>query len=214
MKKRRLVFTPSAENSQSVTESQSDITTTVPAQLKELQPFLQKSLNASYQVANANTKAMADVVLDDSTVLLSNVPATALLELEKRISDIHGILQAIPTLDPAKSFTADAQRGPGYYKAREVRKTRTKKTFVPLVLAAATKEHPAQVKEGYEDQPIGSIAEQEWSGLLTPSEKSAMLAKCEEVSRAVRAARSRANEQEVDKTLKIADKLLGHIFGK
>lgn len=208
-----VTFTPSTEGGQAVKESQSDLTTTVKTQLAELQPFVIASLDASFQVASANTKAVADIILDDGTVLVGKVPATALLELEKRVAQIHGLLQAVPTLDPAKGFTADGQRGKGIYVAREVTKTRNKKTFVPLVLAAATKEHPAQVKEGWEDQPIGKLVEQEWSGLLTPADKSALLAKSEELSRAIRSARARANEQEVDKTAKIGGALLGHIFG-
>ena len=211
---KRTVFTPSTEGAPAVTETQSDLNTTVTDQLEELTPFLVKSFDASFQVAVANTKAQADVVLDDGKVIVAAVPATALLELEKRVASVLELLKAIPTLDPAKGFTPDSQKaGKGVYKARDVRKVRTKKTFVPLVLFAATKEHPAQVKEGYEDLPIGIIAEQEWSGMLTPAEKSKLIDRAEEVCRAIRSARARANEQEVDKTAKIGAKLLKQIFG-
>jgi hypothetical protein len=211
---KRTVFTPSQEGAPAVTETQSDLNTTVLDQLDELTPFLVKSLDASYQVAVANTKAQADVVLDDGKAILKGVPATALLELEKRVASILELLKAIPTLDPAKGYLPDGQKtGKGVYKARDVRKVRTRKTFVPLVLAAATKEHPAQVKEGWEDLPIGHISEQEWSGLLTPADKSKLIDRAEEVCRAIRSARARANEQEVDKTAKIGAALLKHILG-
>jgi len=206
-------FTANTGDAQPFEEAKSTLQSTVAKELGWLQPFIIKSLDASYQVAEANTLARADVLLDDGTVLLTGLPATALLELEKRIAEIHGLIGAIPTLDPAKGFVVDTQRGEDIFKAREIRTVRTKKAFVPLVLAAATKEHPAQVKEGFEDQPIGTIVKQEWSGLMTPADKADLLAKCEEVSRAVRSARSRANEQVVDSTKKIGAKLLGHIFG-
>ncbi len=212
---KRVVFTPSGEG-QSVVETQSDIQSTVAKELNWVSDFLVKSLDASYQVAEANTQARADVVLEDEkeTVLLTGVPATALLELEKRTAELSSLIAAIPTLDPAKGFTPDAQRGEGYFKARNVTKTRSKKDKVVIVKYEATAEHPAQTELIDKDVPVGTIEEQEWSSLLTPSQKSELLNRVEMVSRAVRRARSRANEAEVDKNAKIGKKLLSYIFGK
>ncbi len=204
-----VTFTPNGEGVQPTRESQSDIQSTVAKELDWILPFIAKSFDASYQVAEANTAARADVILDDETVFISQVPATALLELEKSLAKVQALVVAIPTLDPAKGFQLDEQRPGGIYKARDVRKNRTKKTFVPLVLALATKEHPAQVKEGYEDLPIGTV---EWSGLITPATKADMIARVEQLIRAVRRARSRANEQEVDTTKVIGKKLIGYVF--
>ena len=80
---KRVVFTPFGENVQAVTETQSDIQTNVAKELEWVQDSLVKALDASYQVAEANTSARADVVLEDDagTVLLTGVPATALLSL-------------------------------------------------------------------------------------------------------------------------------------
>src|SRR5690348_10944471 len=68
----RVVFTPNTEGASSQTESQSDIQTTVKKELNWISPILAKALDASYQIAEANTLARADVVLDDDseTVLL------------------------------------------------------------------------------------------------------------------------------------------------
>jgi hypothetical protein len=49
-----------------------------------------------------------------------------------------------------------------------------------------------------EDVPVGEISTQEWSGLITPAEKSALLSRLEEVKRAVKVARSKANSQNLD----------------
>src|SRR6266566_6352748 len=78
---KRVVFTPLAEGSPAVQETQSDIQTTVLKELEWIAPYIIKALDASYQVAEANTEARADVVLDDDagTVLLRSVPATSLL---------------------------------------------------------------------------------------------------------------------------------------
>ena len=212
---KRTVFTPLGEG-QTVVENQSDIQSTVAKEIAWLQPFLAKALDASYQVAQANTIAKADVVLEDEagTTLLTGIPATSLLELEKRLVELAALVAAIPTLDPAKGFSPDPQRGEGYFQARQVRKTRSKKEKVVLIKYEATKEHPAQTELIDKDLPVGTIEEQEWSGLMTPAQKSDLINRVEIVYRAVRRARSRANEAEINQNAKIGAKLLGYIFGK
>lgn len=212
---KRSIFIPSEDSGKQVTEAQSDIQSTVQKELNWVQEFISKALDASYQVAEANTIARADVILEDDseTVLLKAVPATSLLELEKRMTELTLLIGAIPTLDPAKGFVPDAQRGEGYFKARTVNKTRSRKEKVVIVLHAPTKEHPAQTTLIDKDIPIGNIEEQEWSALMTPARKAELLNRVEMVSRAVRRARSRANEVEVDKTKKIGKKILDYVFG-
>ena len=125
---------------------------------------------------------------------------------------MQSLVNAVPTLDPAKGFSLDSNRN--LYRAREVNKTRTRKEKVVLVKYAATKEHPAQTELIDQDVPVGKIQEQEWSGLITPVEKSELLNRVEIVARAVRRARSRANEVTVDLNKKIGKQLLNYIFKK
>lgn len=211
---KRVTFRPLSEGEAPVTEAQSDIQSTVPQELEWVSEFIIKALDASYQVAEANTKARADVVLsedDADSVILNDVPATTLLELEKRLAEIHHLITVIPTLDPAKGFQPDQARK-HVFQAREVMKTRTKKVQKPVVLYEATDKHPAQVQLVTEDVPVGVIHEQEWSGLITPLQKAEMIARVEQLTRAVRRARSRANDQEVDRTKKLGRVLLQYIL--
>lgn len=207
-----VTFTPAGEGTQAIKETQSDIQTNVGKELDWVQSHIVKALDASYQVAEANTKARADVVLEDDaqTVLLTGVPATALLELEKRVAEIMALVVAVPTLDPAKGFTKDTSRN--LYVARTVNKTRTRKEKKVFIKYEATKEHPAQTELLDQDVTIGTIQEQEWSGLITPAEKAELINRVEIVARAVRRARSRANDVEVNTGAKIGAKLLGYIF--
>lgn len=209
---KRILFTPDAEDAKSVVEAQSDIQTTVKKELNWLRPFIVKALNASFQVANTNMVAKADIVLEDGTVLVKDVPATSLLELEKRMVELQNFITTIPTLDPAKGFVQDPARDGGIYKAREIFKTRTKKEKRVFVKYEATKEHPAQTELLDQDVVVGKLQEQEWSGLLTPAEKSEYLTRVEEVNRAIRQARSRANDQTVDTSKVIGAQLMGYIF--
>lgn len=207
-------FTSSKEGLPSGTENQSTLQTTVTKEFGLLQPFLAKAIDAAYQVAEANTEARADIVLEDGSTLITGVPATALLELEKRVEEVRQLLVATPTLDPAKGFTSDEAKGVGVFKARDVVKTRTQKTNEVITLAPATVEHPAQVQLVPIDKPVGTISEQEWSGLITPAAKSDYISRAETLGRAVRAARSRANTVEVDTNKRIGAKLLSFVFSK
>ncbi len=207
-------FKPGEEGAPTVVESQLDLQTTVPKELKWIAEFLIKSLDVSYQVAEANTRARADVNFEDGTTILSQLPATSLLELEKRAKELHDFVAAIPTLDPAKGFRADPERGADIFKAREERKTRTKKINRPLTLAPATDKHPAQVQLVTEDVPVGDIVTLEWSGLITVAAKGDMLNRVEMLTRAFKKARSRANEAEIGKSdKKIGADIINYIFG-
>lgn len=205
-------FTSSVEDLKSAVESQSEIQTTVPKELEWVCGHLAKSVDSKLQIAVANTQARADILLEDGTPLIKDVPATALLELEKELSKIHALALHIPTLDPAKGFTVDAGNN-GYWKAREVvGKIRTRKEKVVIVKYAATPEHPAQTELIDKDVPVGTINEQEWSSLITPTRKSEIINNIEILIRAVKQARSRANEQEVER-VQIGSVLFGKIFG-
>jgi len=210
---KRVTFRPLAEGAPAQTEMQSDIQTTVDAELNWIRGIVLKSLDASYQVAQTNTQAKADVVTEDGQTLMTGVPATALLELEKRAVEIKLLVETIPTLDPAKGFAIDPTRK-SIFIAREVNKTRTRKAKKVYIKYEATKEHPAQTELVDEDLPVGTVTEQEWSGLVTPAMKADLINRVEMLSRAIRRARARANEAVVDNTAKIGDTLLAYVFGK
>lgn len=206
-------FTPLAEGAQAETREQSDIQTTVKSEVQWLTGILVKALDAAYAIDVANTTAKADIILETGDMLAKDVPATALLQLEKRVKEISEFIKTIPTLDPAKGFELDLSREPGIYKAREVLKPSTQKIQEPLTLAPATKEHPAQVQLVTKDVRVGTLQELEWSSLITPAMKADLLERSEALFRAVTQARSRANDIDVDtKTNKIGRKLLDHVF--
>jgi hypothetical protein len=210
---KRITFKPLAEGAADVTEEQSDIQTSVRAELKWIGEILAKAWDASHCIDLANATAKADLVTEEGATLVKSVPATSLLALEKSIQELHALLAAVPTLDPAKGFQQDPQREPGVFKAREVSKTRTKKMNRAMVMYEATPEHPAQVQLVTEDVPTGTILEQEWSSLVTPVTKSEMLDRCDRLLRAVKRARAKANETEIDQeSNKIGQTLLEYVL--
>lgn len=208
-----VTFTPLAVDAPVEKREESDIQTTVKKEVAWLTNILTKSLDASYAIDIANTQAKADIILEDGTIIAKDVPATALLQLEKRVKEVAEFVHAIPTLDPAKGFVQDADREKGIYKAREVNKPSTQKIQEPLTLAPATDKHPAQVQLVSKDVKIGTIQELEWSSLITPATKADLLERSETLFRAVTQARSRANDTDIDtKSNKIGKALLDYVF--
>lgn len=194
-------------------EGQLNLQTTISKELDWISEKIMKAVDAGHQIDLANTTAKADVVLEDGTVLLKAVPTTSLLRLEHRLGEIKALILAIPTLDPAKNFELDPTEGAGIYRARDDERTRTEKQFDWKVMVPANDKHPAQVKELMLDKPIGTILSQEWTSLITVSEKGDMLDRVEDVLRAVKKARSRGNELDIDvRTNKIGAALLNFVF--
>jgi hypothetical protein len=210
---KKIVTTPLAEGGQQSTEVQSEIQTTVTKELEWFGGHMAKAIDVSFQIGVANQAAKADIVLEDGTVLLKDVPATVLLELEKRVKEMMDLIQAIPTLDPAKGFAEDTARGKGFYRARDISKTRTQKVQKPLVLYPATPEHPAQTQLVSVDEPVAKLEEQEWSSCITVAAKGDIYDRAEAVLRAVKKARSRANDIAVDTNAKIGAAITKAVFG-
>jgi hypothetical protein len=209
----RKTYTPDGEGAVSTVEDQKDIQTTVVSELKWISDHLAKAIDVAYQVDDANTQARADISLEDGTILVKSVPATTLLQLEKRIVEWRDLIAEVPSLDPAKGFKLDESHAKsGVYKARDVIKTRTKKVKEVITLSPATDKFAANVQLLDIDKPAGTVLEQEWSALLLPSTKSELLNNVEILLRAVKSARAKANEQLVDNTKKIGSTLLGFVL--
>lgn len=207
------VFHPHKEGAEVERHQQSDLQTTVRKELAWIRDIWAKALDVSLQVQKGCATAKGDVVLDDGRVVMRDVPVLALLELEKRTAEFQELVKAVPTLDPAKGFSADPARGEHVYKARDVVKRRTAKEQRAIVLYDATKEHPAQTQLITQDVEVGKISEQEWSGMITPAEKADMLTRAEELRRAVKKARMRANDESVPQDeAKFGASLLDYVF--
>ena len=212
--KKLVTFKSKKEGVEDKTESQLDLQTTVRKELSWIGEKLAKAMDLGHQIDIANTTAHADIVLDSGKILLKSVPCTSLLRLEHRVLELRDLVQAIPTLDPAKGFALDITQGEGIYRAHDKEGPRTEKQFEFVVMVPPTDKHPAQVKELVADRPVGTVVTQEWSSALTVADKGDMLDRVEDVLRAIKKARARANELDIDVVQnRIGDTLLKYVFG-
>jgi hypothetical protein len=188
-----------------------EITTSVKERLKWFANIADSFYDVVAQKDLTNQKAVADIVLDDGSVLLSAVPATTLLAMETRLQDWRKVLSATPTLPSGISWEWDANEG--LWKNEEPVVTfQTKKTAKAVVLYEATKEHPAQVKEVFEDVPVARITKDTYNSMLTSAQKAELIGRLDNLLKAVKQARQRANNVEADKT-KIGHALSKYLLG-
>lgn len=144
----------------------------------------------------ANCSALADVEVDGE-VLLERIPSTHLIFLEKQLKDLRTVIDNLPTLDPAVSWALDA--GSGLYKSDEQRTAKKTKIQEPIVLYKATTEHPAQTQLITKDKTVGYWNTVKQSGAVTPKRKKLLQKRVQELIKAIKFAREKANETEAPK---------------
>lgn len=199
------------EDKEPVEEFESSITTSVDEELTWLGGHFSKVVDVINDMASGNQRAMSDIVLDGE-VIFANVPVVTLVELEGKLQEFKTVLERVPTLEPAKGFELDPDRGKGVYAARLVRKPKTKKIPRNMVLEKGEGNRPGQFHIYNEDVEIGKIEEREWSSFITPARKTEILNRAERLISAVKQARSRANEEDVNQDGASLGKVLSSIL--
>lgn len=187
-------FVPLVEGLPVLPGEQKEVVTTVGKRLRYHTGFVAKMFDYELTRDMANQKARADLVLGGK-VVAKDLPVTFLLAAETRMRAQREIFAKMPALDMARLWEKAGdelwKHGPNFIN-REERKTEA------VVLYPATKEHPAQVKEVVTAKVVARFDIMEFSGAVHPGLKAAILERMDEVIEALKAARLRANELEVE----------------
>lgn len=182
----------------------------VPDVIAEVRNILTSIMDAIATQEYGNCLTAADVKVD-GTVVLPAVPVTVLLYLEKQLNDLYTFVGNLPTLDPAERWVLNEQTGE--YVTEPTRTIRTKKTAKPIVLFAATKEHPAQTQLITEDVTAGHWITTKYASVMPATQKRQILDRIERLREAVKIAREEANSIEVEQR-HIAAPVLRYVFGQ
>jgi hypothetical protein len=142
----------------------------------------------------ANTEAKASVTVDGQTII-SDVPVSYLLFLEKQLQDVKTFIASLPVLSIDKDWQHDPNRGCYVTSPKETVKTKKITDFV--VAYDATEHHPAQIKEVSKDIVEGTWSLIEFSGALPQDRVNIMLRRVDMLQKAVIQAREEANGREV-----------------
>lgn len=181
---------------------------TVDDVLEKLTGSLTRLFDVTLTKEVANAQAKADVVVDGN-VLLSDVPVTYLLFLEKQLVNLNTFVSKLPVLDPTVRWHKDDNTGT--YASEEVETAKGKKVLKVLEKAAATDKHPAQVETYHEDVVIGYWSKVDFSGNIPATRKAELLDRVEKLSTAVKFAREEANSAVVVDE-HVADTVFGYLF--
>jgi hypothetical protein len=155
-----------------------------------------------------NCHARADIVVDGN-VLLSQVPATYLLFLEKQLVDLHTFVKKLPVLDASETWTFDPSAD--CWATEPVQTVKTKKIPRNHVKAEATDKHPAQVEVYYEDVVVGHWRTVKFSGALPAQRVNELLGRVERLQQAVKFAREEANNIEAEER-KVGEAVFRYLF--
>jgi hypothetical protein len=188
-------YLPIDDEGQKFADEDVDLNTTVADRLDYTFDMMIKAIDASAQKETTNCVAKADIMIGND-VLISNVPATALLTLESRLKEIRGVIEAAPTLQAGLGWERD-DTTENVWKSKPIETVKMKKKTDFKVIVKPTEHHPAHVEQVTEDVLIGKWVTTKLSGEITSTEKHEMLAKCDELFREVKKARARANNTEV-----------------
>jgi hypothetical protein len=157
----------------------------------------------------ANCVAKANVMVEGRTIL-SDVPITYLLFLEKQLTDIHTFVKKLPVLDASESWVFDASAD--CWATEPVQTLRTKKIPRNHVKAEATEKHPAQVEVYYEDVTVGFWRTLKFSGAMPAKRVNELLERVEKLQAAVKFAREEANAAEAVEQ-KIGERFFEYLLG-
>ncbi len=191
----RLKDSPEDKAIESAARRVKELPTDVGDTLTYIFPYMAKALDLKLSKHLTNQVAVADIELD-GVAISKGVPVDFLLDLEKAIPRWRGMFASMPTLDPSRSWKEDRK---GVYKSEAAETAQTEKIAYPVVLAAATDKHPAQVKEATKDIVVGTFKQTDISGAATTQQKADVLALCDRLLAAVKQARMRANSVEQQK---------------
>jgi len=206
------LYKPYEDGGEQIPDEIKEIVTTVDEKLDYAKKIVIRSMDAtiSKEETNASGKARASLVVDG--VDFGELAATSLIALERILERIREEYKAIPTLDPTKTWTKSDDTGKMLYKTPIEVKFRAVKTKVPLVLAPATDKFPAQVQVLDSDKQVGRYETIYRSGRLTPTEKSDLLEKIDNLVLAVKKAREKANQTQVVQ-VDLGRKIFDYIHG-
>lgn len=203
-------YQPKLDGGETLPPERKVVQVKVPEAMQDAQTILRELWKIVGIQDLGNTKAKADIVLKDGTVLAKEIPVTHLLFLEKQLDNIGKLVSSLAVLDPAQEWGYDANKDA--YVSKPIQTLRTKKTQIPLTLAPATDKHPAQVKDITDDVVVGTWTQVNYSGGIPAKAKKDMMARIEDVRNAVKFAREKANQQEVEDNIDLNGGMLNYVF--
>ncbi len=201
-------YTPKNEDGQELPPERKSIQIRVDTSLEEVEEILTELFDSVISQDYTNTQTSADIKLDGAT-LVSGVPVSTILYLEKQLTELSDLIVNLPTLDTAEEWTYDDASNS--YVSTPTDRLLTKKVFKNHVKAEATAHHPAQVDVYSEDIVIGTWTTKKFSSAIPESRRVELVKRLQVLLTALQQAREEANRAIVDHK-KVGAVLLRYLF--
>lgn len=178
--------------------------------LRSLERIVTSEMDVTARKDWTNTEAYGDVVVDGVSVL-TNVPVTYLLFLQKKLTDMRTFFAALPVQDASEDWTFDG--GAGISKSKEIKTHRTQKVQLPIVLYDATEHHPAQTQLITKDVTAGYWHQTKHTGAIEKTKRDALVERADKLLRAVKEAREAANSADEVDTPQVGKNVFSYLMG-
>jgi len=203
-------YTPKDDDGERFPPERSRVQTSAYGVLRDASLELSFLFKLTAQKDWTNCLAFGDVYVDEELVL-SQVPITYLLFLEKQLTDLRTYIHNLPVLDDTQDWTLDPATN--LYKTAPSETHRTQKLQRPIVLYDATDKHPAQTQLITEDRIVGHWRTVKFSGALAPGDREKYLSRVEALLLGVKMAREQANMTEVVKVPNVGQLVMNFVLG-
>jgi hypothetical protein len=201
-------YRPKDEDGEQLPPESNKVQVKADAIIRETTEILAKLFDITATMDWTNCHARADVVVDGQT-LLTQVPVSYLLFLEKQLTDLQAFLKKLPTLDPSETWNFDPNSD--CWATEPIQTLKTFKMPRNHVKAEATEHHPAQVEVYYEDVTIGYWRTVKFSGALPQARIHELMNRLEKLQQAVKFAREEANNTEAEEQ-RVGAKIFQYLF--
>lgn len=181
---------------------------TVKSALADCQEIMSGFFDVVATQEYANCSAKADVEVDGQ-VVLSQVPVSYLLFLEKQMTDFKTLVSGLPVLENGEQWNVDPNGE--LYVGAPYETNKLKKVLQHKILYEATPTHPAQIEKWTEDTTVGKWKAVKYSGAMPLSDKNKLVDKVKKLIDAVKFARENANSVEVNQ-VKVGSDLFNYLY--
>lgn len=199
------VYQPFDDEGETLPDENTTMATTIKAELDLLHSDFGAWLDAALQKEVTNQSTQAELSVGGA---MFQLPATALLNLESKLVALRQVYNAVPVNDETVvwSWDDDLER----FVSNSRITNRSKKVPRRFIKYEATAEHPAQVDTYTEDIAVGTWTTIIHSGMASRRQKRIWIERIDELLKAAKSARQRANDIEVE-SVHIADSLFDYI---
>jgi len=197
------------EGDKDIPEKESKLmTTTVMDRLEYTNKFIANAINVISTQEKTNTVAKADITIKDDdgnkiATIAKDVPVSALLQLEKKFVDFRAVFDKIPTFNTETHWVKGINAsGVECYQISEPVKTVRTRTEI---ITESFNPNPDQNSDKFKLEPrekkvttpVGEYTTMNKTGRISPRDKANMLERLDQVIKAIKSARSEANNTDI-----------------